>query len=365
MLETHPINIKEVTRMKKILALATALILTLSVLCTGALADLDPADIVGTWYLSTLEFGDTVVVPAEHDMEIVFVLYEDFTALARATYDEDAEGTWGIVDGRVALILADEDDGYFKVTLTLIDGNLVEVEEDGTKSTYRKVVEDTSALAASALEPSDIVGSWYLNVVKTDEGADLDPVVVGLDMVMVFNEDYTAIPIMDGQPADQFGTWAIVNGKVLASANENAVENGDGMVFTPVDGNLVVEQSGMTMIFSREKAGAETTGIPPVRTDSTLADFNGTWNAYLMELEGTWLPLDSLDLPLTLVIEDGRVTLTLTEEPLYMEGDVSEGVLTATVVDDGSILSFSLQVDGIISLAVGPTTTLYFEKADE
>jgi len=348
--------------MKKILALITTLTLTLFVLCAGALAALDPADIAGTWYLSALEMEDTVIVPAEYDMEIIIALHKDFTALAQATYDEDAEGTWAIIGGRVVLTLSDGDGGRFRVTLTLIDGNLVEFEEDGTKSTYSKVAEDIGAPAA--LDAAGIVGSWYLNVLET-EGVALDPATIGLDMVMVFNEDHTALPFVDGQPADQFGRWVIVDGKVHASADENEIANEDGMVFTPVGGNLVVEENGMKMIFGREKAGAEPTGVPPVDTDAALADFNGTWSAYLMELEGTWVPLDSLDHSPTLVIEDGKVTLTLYEESLYLEGDVSEGVLTATAVDDGSILSFSLQVDGIISFAMGPTTTLYFEKADE
>ena len=132
--------------MKRILCVLLTAFLCLF-LCAGALADLDPADIAGTWYLSALEVGDTVIIPAEHDMEIVIVLREDFSVLAQATHDEDAEGIWAILDDSVELVMADKNDGYYKVTCTMMDGALVEVQTDGSRSIYRKAAEDMGAPA--------------------------------------------------------------------------------------------------------------------------------------------------------------------------------------------------------------------------
>jgi len=124
--------------MKKTLALIISLILTLSLLCAGALA-LEAADIVGTWKLTTLEMMGVSLHPADlgMDIEMVFVFNEDYTVIAQGfgeDLDAEAESesiAWAIKDGLVIMNSAGEDAGE-EVSLVFEDGTLVlEMEEEG------------------------------------------------------------------------------------------------------------------------------------------------------------------------------------------------------------------------------------------
>jgi len=211
--------------------------------------------------------------------------------------------------------------------------------------------------AALALEPADILGTWYLNAMEVD-GMSMNPAMFGMELAMTLEEGGTARMQMSGED-DTMGTWVIDGDEVTIEMD------GEGLVFTIEDGNLVASEDEMKMVFGKEQAEDTSAEIAPARTDAVLADFNGTWNAYLADFEDMKLPIELLGIEVTLVIEDGNVVMTVSEDTLELAGDVSEGILMATGEDAGEAvtMAFSLHEDGVLSCIFEDAFLLYFQKA--
>jgi hypothetical protein len=79
-----------------------------------------PEDIVGAWYLNSIEMMGVAVHPSMFDMEITMDLAADNTALLHSSEDGDMPGTWAIQEGQVVISAEDGTD----ILLALIDGNL-------------------------------------------------------------------------------------------------------------------------------------------------------------------------------------------------------------------------------------------------
>lgn len=221
------------------------------------------------------------------------------------------------------------------------------------------------ALAASAPEPSEVVGTWYLNSMEVG-GATMTPEMIGFEMTMTLNEDYSANMHVTGSE-DTTVTWAITNGQVTVSSD------GEEQVFDLVDGNLIMEAEGTKMVFGKEKgaAGSATADIAPVRTDAALADFDGTWKAYLVDAMGMTLPVDAMGIDMSVVIAEGKATLAMVQgddtNNIELEATLADGVLAGTATDAESEqsmnLSFSLHEDGVLSCDFQGQMTVYFQKA--
>ena len=309
--------------MKKLRRLTIALFLILFALCAGALAELDPTDIAGTWELAVFETGGAVIIPAEHDMGITIVLHANFTVSTKATFDDPQEGTWAIAGDSVVMTMVKQDGSYYKETLKMLDGNLVVIEDDGTRLTYSKTAaaagapadfnladifetkddsgpaEGTDAPASfnlsdifetkadsgaaeatgapagfnlsgifetkadpdpaeapdapAGLSPADVVGVWHVSAAVW-EGTTIDMAGIGIEVSMTINEDSTILLQTTGEEDDR-GTWVIEDGRLLVTSADAG--DGEETVITLVDGNLVVEDDEMTIVFSRDKAKAE------------------------------------------------------------------------------------------------------------
>ena len=213
--------------------------------------------------------------------------------------------------------------------------------------------------ALAALEPSEIIGQWYLNSIVMGD-TPINPADFGMDMTMVLSEDNTVRMQMAGEE-DQAGTWAIVDGQAVLSVGESD----DDLIFTLADGILTAEQEDMMMVFGREKEETETIEIAPVRVDAALADFDGAWNAYLGDVDGIKLPVAAFGFDVSLAIDGGKVTVTAFGADQQLVGDVSAGVLTTTGEDSGDepiSMSFFLHEDGTLSCTFEETVTFYFLK---
>jgi len=105
-----------------------------------------------------------------------------------------------------------------------------------------------SAAAVSDGKPGDIVGLWRLSAMETGR-MTLDPAAAGYEIAMAFHGDYTATVLLSGREADEPGTWAIREGRIVLYANESGGE----MVFTLDDGTLVMEENGTRLVFERTK----------------------------------------------------------------------------------------------------------------
>ncbi|MCL2867416.1 MAG: copper resistance protein NlpE [Clostridia bacterium] len=216
------------------------------------------------------------------------------------------------------------------------------------------------ALAAPA--SADVIGTWYLNEMNMG-GAPLNPSDFGMEMTLILNEDNTAVMQMTDEE-DEVGTWEIADGQIVLAQDE-----GETIVFSFIDGNLVVEKEGMAMILGREKAEKEAFEIAPVRTDAALADFAGQWNLHIMEANGQMVPAAAaaaFGFDISLAIDGNDVVMVMFGMEQAMEGDVSEGVLVATIEDEGEtvFISFYLHEDDILSCNLDEDTLLYFIKAE-
>ena len=217
-----------------------------------------------------------------------------------------------------------------------------------------------NAMAAPA--SADVIGTWYLNELNMG-GTPLNPSDFGMEMTLILNEDNTAVMHMTDE-GDQIGTWEIAEGQIVLTQDE-----GETIVLSLTDGNLVVDQEGMAMILGREKAESEDVEIAPVRTDAVLADFAGQWNLYIMEANGQMVPAAAaaaFGFDISLTIDGNDVVMAMFGAEQAMEGDVSEGVLIVTIEDEDETasVSFYLHEDGIISCNLDEDTLLYFIKAE-
>lgn|GEM_PF-132405 len=209
------------------------------------------------------------------------------------------------------------------------------------------------------LTPAYITGTWYLNAMDV-MGMSMNPASMGMEMAMTLNEDNTAFAEMAGEEEGPTGSWAIVDDQVVVTMD------GDDLALSLTDdGNLVAEQDEMKMTFGKEKAEVETIEASPARTDATLADFDGAWNAAFADMDGMKLPISALGLEFSATFDNGKATFTAFDSDAEMETAVSDGVLTATDVETGTVVVFTLHEDGAMSCSIAEEgMLLYFEKAE-
>lgn len=219
-------------------------------------------------------------------------------------------------------------------------------------------------LGAALAETADIIGTWYLNEMVS-QGVSVNPASLGIDMTMTLNEDKTATTVIGEETMVSY--WQ-------NNGEEYFTPFGDGLlVFAPQDGNLVAEQDGVQMIFGREKEEVVTFVLGAVRTDATMADYNGTWNATLVDMMGIQMPVADIGMSMQIIVADGKVTVL---EGTGEEMTTGEGTATA----EGGVLSMLIESDTVATplqlhegdvlarvsdLGDGLTMSIYFEKVVE
>lgn len=211
-------------------------------------------------------------------------------------------------------------------------------------------------------ETADVTGTWHLNEVISGE-ISINPGVLGMDMSITLNADGTATGDVAGETGE--GTWSMEGGNVIVAMS------GDPMTFTLEDGNLVSVVEGSTMIFGREKAEVTTVELGEARTDVTLADFNGQWNATIVDMMGMQIPVTDMGMLMTITIADGQVTLTEGEGEAATtstgSATLENGVLTVKPEDETDSLPLTLHESGLLAALLesdGLSMGIYFEKAE-
>lgn len=219
-------------------------------------------------------------------------------------------------------------------------------------------------MGCAMAEALDVTGDWYLNVIES-EGVQLDPAMLGLDLVITLNADGSAVMESFGE-ADDTSSWRMDGSNVIITDTA-----GDTLVACPDGGNLVIddEQSGVVMILGREKQGLQNYVPAAVETAPALQDFEGTWSAVLVDMLGMQLPMDALGMQLAIQIVGENAVVTHAEAgeetvysaPLTLNGSV----LTVEAVDDQMPMNLQLQQDGklvYIEETEGLVMSMYFEK---
>lgn len=215
----------------------------------------------------------------------------------------------------------------------------------------------------------DVLGTWYLNAIEYGEQS-MHPSAMGMDMVVIINEDGTAEVAMREGTAGMAGEWTM----------------GDGMVIITVDGspeefviegeNLVVDEpaAGVRMILGKEKVEAEVVDYGEIRTDVTVEDFNGTWSSSEVEMNGVRYSIEALGLGLVVTLENGSAHVVESQGDIVIEYDAEaklDGEVLVVKTDDENVtestLYLKLHENDYLSFAQsteGFSMMLYFARVD-
>ena len=213
-------------------------------------------------------------------------------------------------------------------------------------------------------EPMDVTGEWFLNIIES-EGVQLDPAQLGFELTLTLNADGSAT-MRSFDEADSSCTW-IMDGENVVITDPA----GDILTAAPEGANLVVheEENGFVMILGREKAAPSGYVPAAVEENPAMEDFQGTWNAAIIDMMGMQLPMEAIGMKLVVEIKDATATVTSNESgteltytaPAHLEGDT----LTVEAADDQMPLPLNLQQDGKLVWVEdneGMTIRMYFEK---
>ena len=241
--------------------------------------------------------------------------------------------------------------------------------------------------ACAAAETVDVTGTWYLAESYAEE-LDLDFTQMGLKTTLTLQPDGTVDrdwqwEFMDRVWEDEFGPdetteeeppaeirWKMDGDKVILT-----YENNETRELTLVDGNLVEieEEFDTTQVYSREKPVLNYFDPGAPLTDVTLEDFDGTWNAAIINMGGWEVTAEEFSLEMTVELSGGSGTITdssavLRKPQIYaVNGELADGVLTITEADSDADtpagMALQLYDSGVMVYFDG-SDTIYFERAE-
>ena len=241
--------------------------------------------------------------------------------------------------------------------------------------------------ACAAAETVDVTGTWYL-AESYSEKFDLDCVQMGLDATLTLQPDGTVE--MDAQWEFMSRIWENEVGPDETTDEEPPAEirwkmDGDKVILiyknnetrelTLVDGNLVEieEEFDTTQVYSREKPVLNYFDPGAPLTGAALEDFDGTWNAAIINMGGWEVTAEELSLEMTVELSGGSGTITdssadLRKPQIYtVTGELADGVLTVTEeaaeTDTPAVITLTLCDSGVMVYFNG-SDTLYFERAE-
>ena len=177
--------------------------------------------------------------------------------------------------------------------------------------------------ACAAAETVDATGTWYLNEIKLGEER-INPAAMNLELAFTLDEngafvdgyDWAVIQSMAGMeeanPGEEplEGAWEMRGDSVIVTIEDSA------MAFATVDGGLVFDSSALDdvsypeinirLTFRRERPEADVFDPGTALTDVTMADFDGTWNATLVQLGGIKLTPAEIGMEITIELSGGE-----------------------------------------------------------
>ena len=177
--------------------------------------------------------------------------------------------------------------------------------------------------ACAAAETVDVTGTWYLSEIKLGEER-INPAAMNLELAFTLDEngafvdgyDWAVIRSMAGMeeanPGEEplEGAWEMRGDSVIVTIEDSA------MAFATVDGGLVFDSAAsddgsapeinIRLSFRRERPEANVFDPGTALSDVTLADFDGTWNATLVQLGGIKLTPAEIGMEITIELSGGE-----------------------------------------------------------
>mgnify|MGYP004551724843 CR=1 FL=1 len=168
--------------------------------------------------------------------------------------------------------------------------------------------------ACAAAEEADVTGTWYLSEIKLGEER-INPAAMNLELAFTLNEngafvdgyDWAVIQSMAGMEEANHGeeplegAWEMRGDSVIVTIEDSA------MAFATVDGGLVFDSSALDdvsypeinirLTFRRERPEADVFDPGTALSDVTLADFDGTWRAAIVNMGGVEVPASATGAP--------------------------------------------------------------------
>lgn len=184
-----------------------------------------------------------------------------------------------------------------------------------------------TAFAETAI---NYVGAWMLMGVEM-LGVTVDPATVNVSAYMELYEDGTCVLSMMDET--QEGTWAATETGITTTDAEGVVDT-----YTLADGNLVVEQMGMKLIFVPY---APMSGL-------TVADFNGVWTLSYVEvydytaMTQDFYEAEELGSSMVITLADGKGRLEMVSDGVTEAYDADCVVET---LEDGSSVMYCMMLD--------------------
>ena len=237
--------------MKKLISLALILMMSLSMLCCAQAADV--ADILGTWYMTSLEMEGMSINPASMGMEMVFVFNEDGTVTLQATDEEDETAFWTL-DGDTVTIASGEGDDE-TMALVYAEEQLLIQEEGVTMILGREPAEADNAEIApihSAADIAEFDGEWNATVIAM-EGMQMPIAMLGMEIGLTISQGNVQV-IMDGEvTSESDAAGNLVDGALVVNFAFLGIDVEENVVTLHEDGTLSVEIAMLGGILLFEK----------------------------------------------------------------------------------------------------------------
>ena len=184
----------------------------------------------------------------------------------------------------------------------------------------------------SAFAEEDLTGTWYLTSAVA-QGVTLSAADMGLDLSFVLNSDGSAVMIGFSDD-DLTSSWSQSGGKITI----------DGEETTYTDGQLIIETSGVQMIFSRESANAEKATVTgEVISAESEEAFFGSWTVENVGSGGFVFAASMMNSfgidDISIDVSAGKATINVT-----VSGDTVP--LEATTSFENGALQIKLSVEG-------------------
>lgn len=216
-------------------------------------------------------------------------------------------------------------------------------------------------------EAADVAGTWYLTEIDI-EGSIITPEDLGVQTTLELNADGGAVMDTQGLDTPPKGTWTADGGAITV------ILDGESYACTVADGVLsMTAEEDMCMRFSREQPEVSAF-VPAAAVDAPVEDFEGSWIAVKMEMDGMVYNSSILGSDISAVIEGTEIKL---DGYLFnnksLELTYADGAMTQSGIDDASGERVGLTVrileDGMlaVTLEAGESTgalVFYMERVD-
>lgn len=216
--------------------------------------------------------------------------------------------------------------------------------------------------AVALAETAEVVGEWYLIEARFGDTV-LPTAALGMEMTLTFNEDGTGAMLSPTEEGDRSAelAWKLVDEGIemtVQTLDEEGNAKEETAVVTLEDGQLLMNEEGGSLVFSRD--AAEAPALPaPVAAESEEA-FLGVWNMSTVNMNGIPLPAATFGMEGTLTVEVGKAVMGDSEEADEYATEFVDGILKLSreeetlnleLYDDGSV-GITEQLDEETTMAI-------------